>query len=68
MMREEEKGETQFERNNFKLKDPGSVPGQSMMFSTLDRLVIFFHLFHRYVVKIVLTKKKKKKHNVSVVS
>ncbi|XP_043313066.1 laminin subunit alpha-2 isoform X1 [Cervus canadensis] len=36
MMREEEKGKTQFERNNFKLKDPGSVPGQSMTFSTLD--------------------------------
>ena len=61
MVREEEKGKTQFERGNFKLKDPGSIPGQSMTFLTLDRLVLFFHLFHRYVVKIMLTEKKKKK-------
>ena len=60
MVREEEKGKTKFERGNFKLKDPGSIPGQSMTFLTLDRLVLFFHLFHRYVVKIMLTEKKKK--------
>ena len=64
MVREDKKGKTQFEKNNFKLEDPGSIPSQSMMFSTLDRLVIFFHLPHRYVVKIVLTEGKKKKSTV----
>jgi len=32
MVREEKKGKTQFKRNNLKLEDPGSIPGQSMMF------------------------------------
>ena len=35
------KGKLKFERNNFKLEDPGSIPGQSILFSTLDGLSFF---------------------------